>query len=76
MTLPFSLSRQANVLQLFLEFDLSRIIVPQQKLDVAVSAVIKRRDGAISYWALTHPGTRPDFHRRDGFILEIDAGSI
>ncbi len=73
--LPFSVSRQPDELQLLLELDLSRIIEPQQKLDVAVSAVIKHHDCTIDYWALTHPGPRPDFHRRDGFILEIEAGS-
>jgi hypothetical protein len=24
-----------------------------------------------SYWALTHTGERPDFHRRDSFLLEV-----
>jgi hypothetical protein len=29
---------------------------------VGVSAVIEDTAGAISYWALTHPGDKPDFH--------------
>lgn len=28
-------------------------------------------DGSHSYWALRHPAARPDFHHRDGFILQL-----
>ena len=28
-------------------------------------------DGAHSYWALKHPAERPDFHRREAFILQL-----
>lgn len=36
---------------------------------VALSAVIEDVDGGISYWALTHPTGKPDFHHPDAFAL-------
>jgi hypothetical protein len=41
-------------------------------LDVALSAVVEARDGALSYWALCHPADRPDFHRREAFTLRLE----
>ena len=43
----------------------------QQNALVALSAVIEGKDGAKSYWALTHPSDKPDFHHPDGFALEL-----
>ena len=39
---------------------------------VGVSAVIERRDGAQSFWALRHPGDRPDFHRPESRTLRLE----
>jgi hypothetical protein len=38
-------------------------------LQLGVSAVIEAADGGLSYWALTHPADRPDFHHPDAFTL-------
>ncbi len=38
-------------------------------LEVGLAAVIRHADGCIGHWALAHPGDRPDFHRREGFLL-------
>jgi hypothetical protein len=35
---------------------------------VGLAAVLEHSDGSLSYWALRHPGPKPDFHHRDGFI--------
>jgi hypothetical protein len=35
---------------------------------LGLSAVIESTDGALSYWALSHPAARPDFHQRAGWI--------
>jgi hypothetical protein len=40
---------------------------------LALSAVIEDADGALSYWALSHPPGKPDFHHPDGFTLELPA---
>jgi hypothetical protein len=42
------------------------------KLALAVSTVIEDRDGGLSYWALTHPSGKPDFHHPDAFTLRLD----
>ena len=47
------------------------IAVEQALLRVALCAVIEERDGTLSYWALRHPSSRPDFHHPDGFALEV-----
>ena len=41
-------------------------------LRLGLAAVIERADGGHSYWALTHPGERPDFHDPAGFVLQIE----
>ncbi|WP_295619761.1 DOMON-like domain-containing protein [Chamaesiphon sp. GL140_3_metabinner_50] len=71
VTLPFEIDRQANSLLLTLIFDLNKIIPPERPLEISVTTVIKSQQHEMSYWALTHPGTEPDFHRRDSFIIKI-----
>ena len=36
--------------------------------ELAITAVLENKTGEISYWALQHPGDRPDFHDRRGFL--------
>lgn len=35
---------------------------------IGLTAVLEAINGSHSYWALRHPGDKPDFHHRDGFI--------
>lgn len=70
-SLPFLVRSQPDSLLLSLELDLSKIVRADQILTVAVAAVLKLAGGGVTYWALTHGGPQPDFHRRDGFILEL-----
>ncbi len=37
------------------------------KLSAGITSVIKEKSGAISYWALSHVDTRPNFHHFDSF---------
>lgn len=58
-------------LEVFVE--LPQSLLPQtQRLRLGISAVIEGTSGTLSYWALSHTGERPDFHRRESFILELD----
>jgi hypothetical protein len=53
-------------------FELSASVeVEAAALCVALCVVIEELDGALSYWALRHPASRPDFHHPDGFALEL-----
>ncbi len=69
-TLLFSVQTHPAALNLSVELDLEKIIPRDQVLKVGISAVIRSAAGACTYWALVHPGAQPDFHRRDGFIIE------
>lgn len=37
-------------------------------LQMNLAAVLEFTDGSKSYWALTHPADRPDFHHAGGFV--------
>jgi len=39
--------------------------------ELALSAVLEDADGALGYWALAHPGVKPDFHHDAGFALSL-----
>jgi hypothetical protein len=40
-------------------------------IDVGLSAVVERKDGCKDYWAVSHPGDRPDFHAREGWLKSL-----
>lgn len=42
---------------------------------IGLSAVIEDVDGGLSYWALTHPSDKPDFHHPDSFALNPRPGN-
>jgi len=42
------------------------------RVQLALSAVVEDEQGVLSYWALTHPPGRPDFHHPDAFALELE----
>ena len=69
-SLPFIIQQQPQSLNLSLQLNLNPIISPNQKLEVAISAVIQS-DRTISYWALTHPSSIADFHCRNSFIINL-----
>ena len=50
---------------------LAAAALPAGPLQVGLTAVLLDRAGRHSYWALRHPPGRPDFHHRDGFVLDL-----
>ena len=60
-----------GILELQLDTPLPPELAAAPELEVAITAVLQGRDGTCSYWALLHPGTEADFHRRDGFALRL-----
>lgn len=38
-----------------------------ESLSAGITSVIKTKEGALSYWALDHKDTRPNFHHFDSF---------
>jgi hypothetical protein len=75
VALPFVLRRTAEGVELELELalpaDLARAC-QERALRLGVSAVIERREGELSYWALAHGGAEADFHRREDFLLRLE----
>ncbi|WP_255568032.1 DOMON-like domain-containing protein [Brevundimonas sp. PAMC22021] len=45
--------------------------LPPDAAALALSAVVEREDGRISYWALRHPSDKPDFHHPESFVLDL-----
>jgi hypothetical protein len=54
--------------------DLGRLPSMGADWRLGFSAVIEEASGRKSYWALTHPPGKADFHHADGFALEIPRG--
>ncbi len=50
---------------------LSDIVAPTAALDISATAVIQTQAGDITYWAIQHCGSEPDFHQRDSFALRL-----
>ncbi|MBI4684129.1 MAG: DOMON-like domain-containing protein [Nitrospirae bacterium] len=71
MSLLFNVRTQPGSFLLDLELDLDKIVMIDQSLEIGISAVIQLRDSTLTYWALTHPGQKPDFHHRSSFIIEL-----
>ena len=69
--LPFSVLLYSDSLQLSLDVDLDRLVPADQSLKIGINAVTKATNGGITFWSLTHPGARPDFHRRDTFVVDL-----
>jgi hypothetical protein len=67
-SLPFRVRMEPEVLRLSLDLDIGAIVPAGKTMEFAAGAVIKTAKGETSHWALAHPGPRPDFHRRDGFL--------
>ncbi|MDP2658117.1 MAG: DOMON-like domain-containing protein [Candidatus Deferrimicrobium sp.] len=68
-SLPFDVRRDSEALLLTAEFGIGTIVPAGKDLAIGVAAVIGTIDGGKNHWALVHPASLPDFHRRDGFAL-------
>jgi len=47
------------------------VVGDQASWRLGLSAVLAGQDGGKEYFALAHPGEKPDFHHRDGFIAGL-----
>jgi hypothetical protein len=69
--LPCTVARVSASVVLSLKVNLAGLLPAGENLEAAISAVVKGRDGGITYWALAHPGPQPDFHRRGAFLIKL-----
>lgn len=70
-TLPVEVSTTKDAFGLTAAVDLGAIEPAHGPLKIALSAVIQTIDNQKTYWALTHPGPKPDFHHPEGFLLVL-----
>jgi hypothetical protein len=59
-----------------LRVDRLPLLAGSRALRVALSVVVEEEGGRLSYWALRHPGARPDFHHPDAFALGVGLGDL
>ncbi len=70
--LPFAFRSVPGALELELAWPLPvDLRSSPSALEAGVCAVIEQHQGQLSYWAVTHPGTEADFHRRDALVLRL-----
>lgn len=60
-----------NLFSLSCRIDIHHLVPDSAGLEVAVAAVILDLEGVAGYWAIDHPGSRPDFHNRRGFLVDL-----
>ncbi len=70
-SLLFEITQKPKSLTVEASVDLNKIEIGDHELDLAVTAVIEDQTEKLSYWALTHPATKADFHHQDSFILSL-----
>lgn len=70
-TLAIDSTQTSTFFRLTATIGLANLLPSDQPLQLGVSAVLRALGGATSYWALAHPGEKPDFHQRGGFLLAI-----
>jgi hypothetical protein len=73
--LPLKIAAETDGLSLGLEIDLNNILPAALSLEAGSSAVLRHADGAITWWALAHPGPQPDFHDRSSFRLFLPSSA-
>ena len=69
--MPFDVLVEPDALRLSLDADIGKLAAAGESLEAGIAAVIKTKKGGTSHWALAHPGSRPEFHRREGFQLTL-----
>jgi hypothetical protein len=61
-------------MELEAELPLAPLALQTGDLELGLCAMLFAGDGHRGHWALHHPGERPDFHQRKGFVLRIGTG--
>ncbi len=73
LDLPPRVSQDYRPLQWRFTMHLPLTAIPAGTTRLGLSAVLESVDGERAYWALAHPGARPDFHAVEAFILDWTA---
>ncbi len=63
-----TIRKETDRLILTVIVDLARLDLAGLRLQLALSAVTQTKKGRLDYWALRHPGAKPDFHHPSSFV--------
>jgi len=64
--------KQALDLRVTARVDLGMLADAPWPWRVGLTAVVEDAVGGLSYWALRHPGPKPDFHDAAGFLVRME----
>jgi len=70
-TLPFKLKQRSGAVELELRCCLPPPLHRAAQLQLGLCAVMQEHSGRLSYWALSHPASEPDFHDPRGWTLRL-----
>jgi hypothetical protein len=68
-----AMAGNAEHFELQATIDCDSLALSRNNWRLGVAAVIEEMNGRKSYWALTHPPGKPDFHHADGFVIELES---
>jgi hypothetical protein len=69
--LQLEVQKSADRFALRVTVDLRPVFRTTDFLNAGIAAILQTKDGQETYWALTHPASHADFHRRESFILSL-----
>ena len=64
-------SREGGRFTLHCAVQLDGLVGSRDEVEIGVSCVLQNSNGTTSYWALSHPGQKPDFHHPEAFMLRM-----
>lgn len=64
-------TRTPDSFSLTAELEIGTLHAENAPLRVGISSVLQHQDTRLSYWALTHPKEKPDFHAPQTFLLRM-----
>jgi hypothetical protein len=65
------IGKTTKIFSLCAEVDLAGVITDTVPIDIGVSCVVESLGGTFGYWALSHPGEKPDFHDQRSFLKKL-----
>ena len=65
------IGKAKKIFSLCAEVDLGGVITDSVPIDVGVCCVVEGLGGKFGYWALSHPGEKPDFHDQRSFLKSL-----
>ncbi|PHR25888.1 MAG: hypothetical protein COA36_13545 [Desulfotalea sp.] len=66
-----TIEQAKKTLTLRAEVDLTGLVSASSVIDVGVGCIVENKAGKLGYWAVTHPGEKPDFHDPRSFEIRL-----